>query len=314
MEEISLRELIEILIKRKNIIIGLTIIAITISIVVSFFILTPSYEAITVLNVQNISYNTHSGNVSGTNIFLNNENIDWHDLSQLDPGITQDSRALISSLIQYPNMSEEVYKNKLLGPELLNKVKDSIPELAELSVEKIKSKISIDTNNGLFTIKIKDKDPRLAAEIGNKLSEVFISYVDKYNSNYVEKLNKYIMTAIENQEKDMNIIDGQLSKAEAEEDSSAIKQLRIKHDISKQIYEVLLFKNEQLNLVHMMDFGDKNVAEIRKAYEPEKPVSPNKKLNVAIAGVLGLMLGIFGAFFMEYWTESGKIKVEIREA
>ena len=306
MEEISLRELIEILIKRKNIIIGLTIIAITISIVVSFFILTPSYEAITVLNVQNISYNTHSGNVSGTNIFLNNENIDWHDLSQLDPGITQDSRALISSLIQYPNMSEEVYKNKLLGPELLNKVKDSIPELAELSVEKIKSKISIDTNNGLFTIKIKDKDPRLAAEIGNKLSEVFISYVDKYNSNYVEKLNKYIMTAIENQEKDMNIIDGQLSKAEAEEDSSAIKQLRIKHDISKQIYEVLLFKNEQLNLVHMMDFGDKNVAEIRKAYEPEKPVSPNKKLNVAIAGVLGLMLGVFTAFFTEYWKESGK--------
>ena len=306
MEEISLRELIEILIKRKNIIIGLTIIAITISIAVSFFILTPSYEAITVLNVQNISYNTHSGNVSGTNIFLNNENIDWHDLSQLDPGITQDSRALISSLIQYPNMSEEAYKNKLLGPELLNKVKDSIPELAELSVEKIKSKISIDTNNGLFTIKIKDKDPRLAAEIGNKLSEVFISYVDKYNSNYVEKLNKYIMTAIENQEKDMNIIDGQLSKAEAEEDSSAIKQLRIKHDISKQIYEVLLFKKEQLNLVHMMDFGDKNVAEIRKAYEPEKPVSPNKKLNVAIAGVLGLMLGVFTAFFTEYWKESGK--------
>ena len=38
-------------------------------------------------------------------------------------------------------------------------------------------------------------------------------------------------------------------------------------------------------------------------------VAPKKKLNVAIAGVLGLMVGVFGIFVMEYfegWGEGGK--------
>lgn len=306
MEEISLRELIEILLKRKIIIIGLTICAIAIAFVFTFYVQKPVYEAATILNVQNISYNTHSGSVNGTNIFLNSEDIDWHEFSQLDPGITQDSRALISSLIQYPSMSEEAYKNKLLGPELLDQVKDRIPELEESSVGKIRNKISVESNNGLFTIKIKDVNPKLAAEIGNNLSEVFISYVDKYNTNYVEKLNKYIGDAIENQEREMKEVSTELDKALFQNDKTKEKQLRIKHDIAKQIYEVLLFKKEQLNLVQMMDFGDKNVAVIRKAYEPEKPISPNKKLNLAISAVLGLMLGVFIAFFVEYWQTSGK--------
>jgi uncharacterized protein involved in exopolysaccharide biosynthesis len=37
------------------------------------------------------------------------------------------------------------------------------------------------------------------------------------------------------------------------------------------------------------------------AIEPEKPVSPRKKLNIAIAGVLGVMIGVFGAFAAEYF-------------
>ena len=34
------------------------------------------------------------------------------------------------------------------------------------------------------------------------------------------------------------------------------------------------------------------------------PVAPNKKMNIAIAAVLGLMLGVFIAFFIEYWKSS----------
>jgi len=42
---------------------------------------------------------------------------------------------------------------------------------------------------------------------------------------------------------------------------------------------------------------------------PEKPVKPNKKLNVAIAGVAALFSSILLAFFMEYWY-GGKEKKE----
>jgi uncharacterized protein involved in exopolysaccharide biosynthesis len=37
---------------------------------------------------------------------------------------------------------------------------------------------------------------------------------------------------------------------------------------------------------------------------PEKPVKPNKKLNVAIAGVAALFFSILLAFFLEYWKGS----------
>ena len=42
---------------------------------------------------------------------------------------------------------------------------------------------------------------------------------------------------------------------------------------------------------------------------PEKPVKPNKKLNVAIAGVAALFFSILLAFFLEYWY-GGKEKKE----
>lgn len=39
---------------------------------------------------------------------------------------------------------------------------------------------------------------------------------------------------------------------------------------------------------------------IRSPREPITPVKPNKKMNVALAGVLGLMVGVFLAFGLEY--------------
>lgn len=39
---------------------------------------------------------------------------------------------------------------------------------------------------------------------------------------------------------------------------------------------------------------------VRSPREPVYPVKPNKKLNVALAGVLGLMIGVFLAFGLEY--------------
>ena len=55
MEEISLRELIEALIKNKRIIAIITILSIVLSAIVSFLILEPVYEAKTVLMASNLS-------------------------------------------------------------------------------------------------------------------------------------------------------------------------------------------------------------------------------------------------------------------
>ncbi len=38
-----------------------------------------------------------------------------------------------------------------------------------------------------------------------------------------------------------------------------------------------------------------------QASVPTSPSGPRKKMNVAIAAFLGLFLGVFAAFFIEYW-------------
>jgi len=47
--------------------------------------------------------------------------------------------------------------------------------------------------------------------------------------------------------------------------------------------------------------GDVRLAS--RATVPENPVSPRKLMNAAIAGVLGLMVGVLAAFAIEYWRQ-----------
>lgn len=43
---------------------------------------------------------------------------------------------------------------------------------------------------------------------------------------------------------------------------------------------------------------------LQEAPVPEKPVGPRKVLNMAVAGVLGLMVSVFVVFFREFWRKS----------
>lgn len=61
-EEISLRELIEALLRGKNIIIAITIIALLISGIINFFVLSPTYEARTTLMVSPLTVKSPASN------------------------------------------------------------------------------------------------------------------------------------------------------------------------------------------------------------------------------------------------------------
>lgn len=56
-----------------------------------------------------------------------------------------------------------------------------------------------------------------------------------------------------------------------------------------------------------------NVQIIDRAEMPVLPVKPNKMMNVAIAGVLGAMLGIFIAFMIEYLDNTIKTPEDIEK-
>lgn len=56
-----------------------------------------------------------------------------------------------------------------------------------------------------------------------------------------------------------------------------------------------------------------NVIVVDEAVEPENPVSPNKKLNIAIAGVLGIMLAFGLIFLLEFLDNTIKTSADVEE-
>ena len=75
--------------------------------------------------------------------------------------------------------------------------------------------------------------------------------------------------------------------------SSASSNERNLHNNS--IYQINTLQ-ERLN--NCQDFKIINYAQL-----PAAPIKPNTKLNILIAGVLGLFVGIFVALFLEFWQK-----------
>ncbi len=88
----------------------------------------------------------------------------------------------------------------------------------------------------------------------------------------------------------------------ARQHEDMIMQEKVK--FAQDTYNAFLEKYEETRIAKSSAIGESTIIMVSPAVEPLQPVAPNKKLNVAIAGVLGLMLGTFIAFFREYWKAS----------
>lgn len=387
-EEISLRELIEILIKRKKLIAIITATAILIAALFSFFILKPTYEAEMILMASNVSENLTSDAINTGNL----EN-------------------MLDALSKYPTMNIETYRQQITTPEVMEKTIKDLNLEGEYTIDSLADKIKLETikDTNLIRIKMENTDPEKAAAIVNKVGENFTQVVSENikeratsSSEYVkaqmEKEKEYYeealleqkellsqprgaselslelngklekITEYKNQLYDLNIRKSALeaaiktSEATSSRGSSIIlnresgniliddstKLLKIelaevqgaidkinesietlqdeieelqvelqekKHqedivnqkvELARQTYEAFMRKYEELRVTESAEIGESNITVISRAYPPTKPVGPRKALNLAIATTLGLMTGVFAAFFIEYWQATDK--------
>jgi len=90
-------------------------------------------------------------------------------------------------------------------------------------------------------------------------------------------------------------------KQELAQEKLTQSRLEREYDTAKGVYDILSQKNEEVKIAVATESGLVKIASL--AYEPKYPIKPNKKLNILIAGVLGLFVGIFVAFFLEFWQK-----------
>ncbi len=83
-------------------------------------------------------------------------------------------------------------------------------------------------------------------------------------------------------------------QAELEKEQAARQELTRARDLAWETYTTLARKEAELSIAART--GGTEVRFATPAVAPQNPVSPRKKLNVAIAGAVGLMLGVFSAF------------------
>lgn len=265
--EIDLREYIKVLWAGKWLIIGLFIIALLVAGVYSYFILEPIYQAEAALKLSAI------------------------DGAYSDP----------ATVIQV------IKGNSFMAPIVEKYHKDYTPSQ---SMNYIKNNLEVSSVKGtkIIEIKLKDKEPAVAKEMLQEILNNFIAEANVYYEKFISTKQDYLV----NVRRELKQIEQKIKETQSYIDN--ISTLDINPAEKSVILTGLGTKlDSYLNQRNSLWAQEENLKEklfiyqppkvINKPYLPENPISPNKKLNIAIAGVLALMLGVFIVFFREFMKE-----------
>ncbi|MGB9812784.1 MAG: YveK family protein [Thermovenabulum sp.] len=295
-EEITLRELIEIILKRKKVLLSFVTVCLIASIVLSFFIIKPTYEAECKINVSGI-YPVVGFLGSNTSSVLLNEKTDNNsnflfETDQIDKDVT----AMLSSLISYPYSSVNNIKEEILNPVVIEKTINELkldPKIYSYKTMKEKISAEIIKDTSIISIKVKDNDPVVAKDLSNSLAKNLKDYIVEKNKDYTDSILNTVQNLIKLQDQKIKNTDNPKSKEKLEKIKDAFET-----------------KYHLLELIQESGIGSQKITILQEALLPEEPVSPKKALNIALSIVLGIMLGFFAVFFVEYWDSTGVKKNE----
>lgn len=149
--------------------------------------------------------------------------------------------------------------------------------------------------------------PEEAARVNMRSEEINPTYIyleQKINDfnlrvSQLKAEEKTIQEAIQTTRQELENLQVELAQKQAEQDKLLSKINQLKNN-----YNLLSSKYEESRVAGSLDRGDTQISVAAPALEPKNPVAPRKMLNVAIAGVLGVMVSVFLAYFLEYWRTS----------
>jgi len=268
-EEITLRELIEIILRGKWTIAAITIAAILVSGIFSFFIISPTYEARTTLMVSPM--------VQSSGQARQNSAYD----------------TLLSYLSQYPQMSLETYRVQVTNPHILNQVIDALNlDRNQYSLNALSNMISAEAvkDTNLIRISVKAKDPELAAKIANTLAPIYVDYLSATLQEQMGKSAAYIEHQMQEEQKNLEAATEALKNFLAQPQS--VNELQ--KDVDAKLEQLTQFKT-MLNELEVQENATRASLENARALLAKEPkileVEKSIMSDPVMAGIAGEKVG-----------------------
>lgn len=277
-EEIDLREYINVLFKRKGIIILIFLIAVITAALMSYFILNPVYQSSVVFSIALV-----------------------------------DSRPPTSFVAQIENNVPVINIHESLEIINSNLVLDEVIKRMGLNISsgQLRTRIEVENmkNTNFVKVTVEANSPEESKYLAENIVRVFI---EENQSKYTEKI-EIIEKRIKILEKEIAEFEGKIQEIEnakkkivtSKELSEAERYFQTSLLLNLSASERNLYNNSiyQINTLQERLSNCQDFKIIDYAQLPDAPIKPNKKLNILIAGVLGLFVGIFVAFFLEFWQK-----------
>lgn len=197
------------------------------------------------------------------------------ELNKVKAGLSASEQEL-KNTPQLIKTKKSVGQDPLFNQILAESAGISIKGTAQITME------SEEVNEGYINLKSKVSEYRIAI------------------SELTGEMNM-IRTKIDTTQKELESIQSEL--ADKEHNQELIKR---NVDLSQGTYDAFLNKYEESRITESTEVGDSTINIISQAVVPDKPIGPRKMLNLAASGVIGIMLGVFVAFFKHYWKTTGK--------
>ena len=262
-DEIDLRDVFRVLWKRRLLIIGVFVVAVLVAGVISFS-MPPVYRVSSIISVGNFGDSVYTSQASVKSIILND-------------GFLQE---VFEQLPNARGSEFQTFKDRVK----VESVKDS-DRLIEISVE---------TPDG--------KEGKEAVE------KIVWLYADRSKDSY-NKQKKILFDQLAFTQERLGVIEMEINQTrealqdiqDSSDSSTAQAEMRISRILDRlsaketqrsSLIDRSLDLQKQLEMIRQLDV-------VQPAREPVSPIGPRRVLIVAVAGMLGLMVGIFAAFLRE---------------
>jgi capsular polysaccharide biosynthesis protein len=275
-QEVDLRDYINVLVRRKKLIIGITLVAVLVSGILSYFVLPSVYKGSAIILPPQIGGN-----------FLT--------------GFTPSEIQLIK-----PVEVQSIIKDSSFLAKMQNKTGISYSDLAK--------DVSVSVPQGTNFVKAEFESTNKGNI--QAFFNTLIDLLNETSSSSYEKNFSFLKTKVTDYENQVKILDEEEKRILNEIESpnkSGDKNYEIGLLVLENIYNSIVnnkvsAESELKNLKYQIDNSHPFVY-LSSPSIPDVPVKPNKALNLAVSGVAALFFSILLAFFMEYWY-GGKEKKE----